>query len=55
MKLIDRIAISRAIQAFLSLVISIIEAFSGKKVDKPEPTPKPLKRVIDKIVPWRKK
>lgn len=60
MKLIDRIAISRAIQALLSLIISIVEAFSGKKIDKPEPppivpTPKPLKKVINKIVPWRKK
>jgi hypothetical protein len=62
MKLIDRIAINRAIQAFIDLIINIAEAFSGKKIEKPEPPTiiplpkpvKPLKRVVDKIIPWRK-
>jgi hypothetical protein len=62
MKLIDRIEINRAIQAFIDLIINIAEAFSGKKIEKPEsptiiPLPKPikpLKRVVDKIIPWRK-
>ena len=61
MKLIDRIAINRAIQALIDLIINIVEAFSGKKISKPEPPPiipipkpvKPLKKIIDKIIPWR--
>jgi len=59
MKLIDRIALNRLIKILTNFILAIIKIF--QKNDKPTPVepppsrPKPLKKIIDNIVPWRKK
>jgi hypothetical protein len=63
MRLIDRIALNRAIQMLLDFILAIIKMFDkGAPEDKPDgpvkpkPSPKrrPLKDLVDNILPWRK-
>jgi hypothetical protein len=62
MRLIDRIALNRAIQMVLNFILAIIKIFDkGAPEDKPngpiKPKPKPkrpLKNLVDNILPWRK-
>jgi hypothetical protein len=61
MRLIDRIALNRAIQMALNFILAIIKMFDKgapeNKPDsplKPKPKPKrPLKDLVDNILPWR--
>lgn len=61
MRLIDRIALNRAIQMALNFILAIIKIFDkGTPEDKPDgpvkPKPKPrrpLKDLVDNILPWR--
>jgi hypothetical protein len=61
MRLIDRIALNRAIQMLLDFILAIIKMFNkGTPEDKPDspakPKPKPkrpLKDLVDNILPWR--
>ena len=61
MKLIDRIALNRAIQMLLGFILAIIKIFNKSpledKLDIPvKPKPKrPLKNLADNILPWRNK
>jgi hypothetical protein len=61
MRLIDRIALNRAIQMALNFVLAIIKMFDkGAPEDKPnspiKPKPKrPLKDLVDNVLPWRKR
>jgi hypothetical protein len=59
MRLIDRIALNRAIQMLLSFVLSLVKMF---KTEPDSPTPggpakpkkRPVKDLLDNILPWRK-
>jgi hypothetical protein len=62
MRLIDRIALNRAIQMLLDFILTIIKIFDkstpehkpdGPVNPKPSPKRRPLKDLIDNIVPWR--
>jgi hypothetical protein len=62
MRLIDRIALNRAIHMVLNFILSIFKMFDKKTPEdkpdgpvKPKPSSKrrPLKDLIDSIVPWR--
>lgn len=58
MRLIDRIALNRGIKLLINFIIRLVEIFNKKDIDEisPEPDrPKPLKNLIDKIIPWRNK
>lgn len=62
MRLIDRIALNRAIQMLLNFILTIIKIFDkGSPENKPDgpvkPKPKskkPLRDLVDNILPWRK-
>jgi hypothetical protein len=60
MRLIDRIALNRAVQMLLDFILTIIKMFDkGTPENKPDgpvkPKPKrPLKDLVDNILPWRK-
>ena len=61
MRLIDRIALNRAIHMLLDFILSIIKVFEKKTPEnKPEDLVKPkppkrkrLKDLVDNILPWR--
>jgi hypothetical protein len=61
MRLIDRIALNRAIQMLLDFILAIIKMFDKStpenKPDSPvKPKPKrPLKDLVDNILPWRER
>ena len=62
MRLIDRIALNRAVQMLLDFILAIIKMFEKHTPEdkpdgpvKPKPKPKrPLKDLVDNILPWRK-
>jgi hypothetical protein len=60
MRLIDRIALNRAVQMLLDFILAILKIFEKHiPEDKPDgpvkPKPKrPLKDLVDNILPWRK-
>jgi hypothetical protein len=62
MRLIDRIALNRAVQMFLDFILAIIKMFDKSSPEnkpdgpvKPKPKPKkPLRDLVDNILPWRK-
>jgi hypothetical protein len=60
MRLIDRIALNRAVQMFLNFILAVLKIFEKHiPEDKPDgpvkPKPKrPLKDLVDNILPWRK-
>ena len=59
MRLIDRIALNRAIKMLLGFILSVIKIFDKStpenKPDGPvKPKPKrPMKDLVDNILPWR--
>jgi hypothetical protein len=61
MRLIDRIALNRAVHMLLDFILSIIKIFEkktpGNKPDdlvKPKPSKrKRLKDLVDNVLPWR--
>lgn len=61
MRLIDRIALNRAIKLLLDFILSVLKIFAkennGKNPDRPV-SPKrrkrPVKDLVDNILPWRK-
>jgi hypothetical protein len=59
MKLIDRIALNRAVKMLLDFILTIIKMFDKStpenKPDGPvKPKPKrPLRDLVDNILPWR--
>lgn len=61
MRLIDRIALNRVVKLLLDFILSVLKIFSkeknGKNPDKPV-SPKrrkrPVKDLVDNILPWRK-
>ena len=63
MRLIDRIALNRAIQMLLDFILVIIKMFDKSAPEnkpdspvKPKPKPKrPLKDLVDNILPWRER
>ena len=61
MRLIDRIALNRAIQMLLDFILAIIKMFDKStpenKPNSPvKPKPKrPLKDLVDNILPWRER
>lgn len=62
MKLIDRIALNRIIQIVLNFILAVIKIFAPKKqgVDptipvRPKPRKRPLKDLVDNVLPWRQK
>lgn len=61
MRLIDRIALSRAIRTLLDFILDLVEMLvkndNRHKPDgpvTPKPRRKPLKDLVDNILPWRK-
>ena len=60
MKLIDRIVLNRSVKILLDFILAILKIFEKhipeNKPDGPvKPKPKrPLKDLIDNILPWRK-
>lgn len=62
MRLIDRIALNRAVKMLLDFVLAIIKMFDKSSPEnkpdgpvKPKPKPKkPLRDLVDNILPWRK-
>ena len=62
MRLIDRIALNRAINIFLNFILAVLKIFEkhlpqeeDKTPVKPKPKHKrPLKDLVDNIFPWRK-
>jgi hypothetical protein len=62
MRLIDRIALNRAVQMLLNFILAIIKTFDKNSPEnkpdgpvKPKPKPKkPLRDLVDNILPWRK-
>jgi hypothetical protein len=59
MKLIDRIALNRAIQIILNFILAILKVFAKstpeQKPNTPKPNKRPLKDLLDKTLPWRQK
>jgi len=62
MKLIDRIALNRAIKLVLDFILAVLKIFAKATPDTkpsvpvtPKPRKKPLKDLVDNILPWRKK
>ena len=63
MRLIDRIALKRAIQMLLDFILAIVKMFDKSTPEnkpdspvKPKPKPKrPLRDLVDNILPWRDK
>ena len=59
MRLIDRIALNRAVAMILSFILSLVKIFK-KESDSPTPSGpvKPKKRLVkdllDNVLPWRK-
>jgi len=62
MRLIDRIALNRAVKMLLDFILAIVKMFDKSTPEdkpdgpvKPKPSPKrrPLKDLIDNVVPWR--
>lgn len=62
MRLIDRIALNRAIKLILDFVLAVLKIFAKEKPGQTPITPvspksrkRPLKDLVDNILPWRKK
>ena len=61
MRLIDRIVLNRSVKILLDFILSILKIFEKHiPEDKPDgpvkPKPKrPLKDLVDNILPWRNK
>lgn len=59
MRLIDRIALNRAIKLLSNFIIQLVEIFKKKQEDRPKPDiikpPRPLKKIVDVLTPWRHK
>jgi hypothetical protein len=59
MRLIDRIALNRAIQMLLDFILAIIKMFDKStpenKPDSPVKPKRPLKDLVDNILPWRER
>lgn len=62
MKLIDRIALNRAVKIFLDFILAVLKIFAKQTKGKTPTTPvtpnnrrRPLKDLVDNILPWRKK
>jgi hypothetical protein len=58
MRLIDRIALSRAVKLLVDFIIRLVEIFNKKNIDESNPKPnrpKPIKNLLDKVIPWRNK
>lgn len=59
MRLIDRIALNRAVQMILSFILSLVKIFK-KESDNPapggpaKPKRRPVKDLLDNVLPWRK-
>lgn len=60
MRLLDRIAVTRAIQTLLDFIIEIVKIFTKKNnIDKPDgpvkpkPRRRPLRDWINNVNPWR--
>lgn len=61
MRLIDRIVLKRSVQMFLDFILALLKIFEkhipAEKPDgpvKPKPKKRPLKDLVDNILPWRK-
>lgn len=50
MKIIDRIALSRALKILVDLIIRLVELFNKSTTIEKEPESKPKRK---KILPWR--
>ena len=58
MRLIDRIALSRAVKLLVDFIIRLVEIFNKKNTEETNPKPhrpKPIKNLLDKVIPWRNK
>lgn len=61
MRLIDRIALNRLLRLLADFILSVLKILNktdGKTPSIPKPSPKPnrpLKSVLDKVLPWRRK
>jgi hypothetical protein len=59
MRLIDRIALNRAVQMILSFILSLVKIFKKESdnltPDGPsKPKRRPVKDLLDNVLPWRK-
>jgi len=61
MKIIDKIALNRLIKIIADFVLALCKIFQKVEPNKPVNTPvvpinrpRPLKKIIDSVIPWRK-
>ena len=58
MRLIDKIALNRVLRVITDFIIRLVEILNKQKESdiKPSPSrPKPIKKIVDRILPWRNK
>jgi hypothetical protein len=62
MRLIDRIALNRVIKLILDFILAVLKIFAKDKQGNkpvvpvhPKPRKRPLKDLVDNVLPWRKK
>lgn len=52
MKIVDKIALNRAIKILTDFILKLIKLFNSPQKPIEEPKPKP-KRPLDRVLPWR--
>jgi hypothetical protein len=62
MRLIDRIALNRAVKLILDFILAVLKIFAKENTEDkpnspvtPKPRKRPLKDLVDNVLPWRKK
>lgn len=58
MRLIDRIALNKAIQIVLNFILAVLKIFAKSVPEQKPDTPRrkrPIKDLLDNTLPWRKK
>jgi hypothetical protein len=56
MKLIDRIVLNRTVQIILNFILAILKMFNKpNSVETPKLKKRPIKDLLDKTLPWRKR
>lgn len=59
MRIIDRIALNRAIKIFLDFILAILKICEKRNPNispiTPKPRVRPIKNILDTVLPWRNK
>lgn len=61
MNIIDKIALNRLIQTLANFILALCKIFAKTNINNNvdpsplnSPSPRPIKKIIDNIMPWRK-